>query len=341
MPKAPNSIYDAAKLGLHEEVIKQFGAGVEFSKEHLFDCAVQDFRTTKRTFGHIEILKFTYDLGLTPLSRIGWMNQPILCACAMYGNIELVEYILSKNKPEDAMSNAAIGNVDYFSEAENLRDIGKTFDKNGFTPLHYCASSSIGNSNAEKKTALTAISRILIENGVNPNIKIKNKLDLHPLFLCSWFGGNEEILKLLLQGGISQTDAGSVCIEFALEPHQRSGEPYYHIAECFLQAGWDINFKDGSNGRTLLHGAANRGSLKPTQWLLEHGADVAAIDGNGKTPLHVAAERNTSSSVIFLLLKHGAEINKADNFGRAPLFYAKQNNRAKVVRYLEENGARE
>ena len=341
MSNKPKSIYDAAKLGLFPDVRKQIEAGIEVSREHLFDCAVQDFRTIKRSAGHNEILKFIYDLGLTPSSRIGWMNQPVLCACAMYGNVELVEYILSKDNPDDAMSNAAIGNVDYFREPGNVQDIGKTFDKNGFTPLHYCAASSIGNSSAKKKAALTEIARILIDTGVNPHLKVRNKLELYPLFLCSWFGGNVEILKMLVQTGISQKDAGSACIEFALEPHQRSGEPYYHIAKALLQEGWDINFKDDPNDRTLLHGAANRGSLKLTKWLLEHGADVAALDGKGKTPLHVAAERNTSTSVIALLLEHGSEINKKDGLGRTPVFFAKQNNRAQVVRYLEENGARE
>jgi hypothetical protein len=92
MPNTSLPIDKAAKAGHFEDVKRQIEAGVSFSKEHLFDCAVQDYRTIKRNPGHNKILKYLYDLGMTPLSRIGWMNQPILCACAMYGNVELIEH---------------------------------------------------------------------------------------------------------------------------------------------------------------------------------------------------------------------------------------------------------
>lgn len=335
-----STILNYAKHGRFDDLKRLVDAGESFSKEEVFNSAVQDFRTVKRNFGHNQILKFVYDLGLTITSRIGWMNQPILCACAMYGNQELIEYIISKETPQDVFSNASLGNLPFFQQTKNIEGIESAFDQNGFNPLHYCAASSIGNIKSDKKRSLVEIASILVKCRVNSKLVVKNNIDLFPVILCAWFGGNELILEILIKQGVTQKQIGNLSIEFALEPHQRNGKPYFHIAQKFIELGWDINFID-STGRTLLHGSANRGSLKPTQWLLEHGANVNALDGNGKTPMHVASERNTTLGVIELLINYGSEINKRDNLGRTALFYAKLNNRNRVVEFLEGNGARE
>lgn len=341
MANASARISNAAKNGDFEEVKGLIRTGNPYPKEHLFDCALQDFRTIKRNAGHLKILKFLYDLGLTTASRVGWMDQPILCAAAMYGNLEIIHYILAKDVPKDVFNNAALGTIDFFRQSKNLVAIDQVIDKNGFNPLHYCASSAIGNKDSGRKKGLLAVAQVLTERGVDPCLLVRKNIDLSPVLLCSWFGGNEEILEVLIKRGITQQGIGNSCLEFAIEPHQRSGDPYYQVAEKFIRLGWDINFRPNSGDRTLLHGAANRGSLKPTKWLLGHGADVDSLDEKGKTPLHVAAERNTTTGVVEMLLKYGSDINRVDNFGKTPLFYAKRNGRTKVARYLEENGAKE
>jgi ankyrin repeat protein len=158
-----------------------------------------------------------------------------------------------------------------------------------------------------------------------------------PAFLCSWWGGNDEVMRLLLDHGGLPAERFQQVLEFSLEPHVRSGEPFYHIARVVLEYGFDIN---EVRGRTLLHGAANRGTIKAVRWLLENGADPNALDDQGRTPLHVCAERNTTTTVLKLLIAAGSDLNARDASGKTPLDHARAHKREQVVVYLCSLGAK-
>ena len=59
-----------------------------------------------------------------------------------------------------------------------------------------------------------------------------------------------------------------------------------------------------SRGRTALHLSSIRGTEEIMRLLLEHGADVSAVDLHGNTPLHYCGHIET----IQCLLDYGAEI---------------------------------
>jgi uncharacterized protein len=75
------------------------------------------------------------------------------------------------------------------------------------------------------------------------------------------------------------------------------------IAQTLFDAGADINAGGGAN--TPLHGAVQFGQAGMVAWLLEHGADVEALDYNGKTPLELAVAGN-HDAIADLLRTHGA-----------------------------------
>jgi ankyrin repeat protein len=146
-------------------------------------------------------------------------------------------------------------------------------------------------------------------------------------------------MRLLVERGGLKSERFHQTLEHTLEPHQRSGEPFYPIAELLVRrSGVDLNDR-GNQGRTLLHGAANRGTLKAVRWLLEHGADPNALDEHGRSPLHVCARRNTSTSVVRLLIEAGSDIGARDASGNTALDYAVENKRVKVVAFLAAAGA--
>ncbi|CEP01139.1 hypothetical protein PBRA_008451 [Plasmodiophora brassicae] len=61
--------------------------------------------------------------------------------------------------------------------------------------------------------------------------------------------------------------------------------------------------------------------------LIDHGADVDAVDGGGSTPLHYAAQYGRTD-IVEELLKSGANINRQNKQGRTPLHEAANWNRA-------------
>jgi hypothetical protein len=88
-------------------------------------------------------------------------------------------------------------------------------------------------------------------------------------------------------------------------------------------------------GRTLLHVAAHAWHLPLVRTLLAAGADANAGYDQG-TPLH-AAGGNTG--LLGLLLEHGADVNALDCYGRNPLAWALLYHDAEAVRFLAAHGA--
>ena len=72
--------------------------------------------------------------------------------------------------------------------------------------------------------------------------------------------------------------------------------------------------------------------------MLEHGADVHALDNNHLTPLHFIS-RHGDAVAARVLLEHGAVVDARDNQDSTPLHVASQNGNAEVAHMLLEYGA--
>lgn len=82
-----------------------------------------------------------------------------------------------------------------------------------------------------------------------------------------------------------------------------------------------------TDGRTALSWAANRGDIEAVGILLRFGADPNIPSLWGQVPLHWAAKNKGQNSCRILekLLEHGAEINAIDYWNRTALTYASGN----------------
>lgn len=339
--QAAGTVYlQAAKYGRVEVVELCLAAGYPMPAARVFEAALTDFVTVPRNPGHRRVLELALDQGLKWNHRIGWMKQPLLCECAMYGNAILVDRILRERPILDLFSAVSVGEVETVrTEARAGGEALRRRDANGFTALHYCASSALGLRDPLRKDALRTIARLLIEAGVKPDRQVDFQIPLRPVFLCCWFGGDEAILEMLVKAGADPRANGNSALEFALEPHQRSGEPFYHLAAKLLELGVDLRGTGPGSACLALHQAAWRGTLKAVRWLLEQGADPNRRDPEGRTPLHRAAQRNTTTGVVKLLLAQGAEVNARDHAGHTPLFHATEKGRVKVQDFLIQQGA--
>ena len=89
---------------------------------------------------------------------------------------------------------------------------------------------------------------------------------------------------------------------------------------------------------TPLHTATYFGHDAVTSILIEHGANVAAIDSNQQTPLHLAA-KSGHSTVTSILISHGAHMTDVDNNQQTPLHLAAKSGCTAIVSTLVEQGA--
>ena len=140
-----------------------------------------------------------------------------------------------------------------------------------------------------------------------------------------------------------------------LESRNRSGETPLLVAAGKLQveaaaslvnAGADVRAKN-RDGAMALHlciragtdDAARDGRTAMVKLLLEHGADVAAVDGQGRTALHFAAIKGRFE-LLDLLGRSGAVLAAQDQHGRTPLHDAAMHDHVSVIEWLVARGAK-
>jgi ankyrin repeat protein len=79
---------------------------------------------------------------------------------------------------------------------------------------------------------------------------------------------------------------------------------FKEIAELVFAHGAPINSSEG--GTTPLHGAVMFDQLEMAAWLLDHGANITALNFDNKSPLAVARD-NQQPAMIELLTARGAK----------------------------------
>mmetsp|Transcript_6996 Transcript_6996/g.12614 ORF Transcript_6996/g.12614 Transcript_6996/m.12614 type:complete len:185 (+) Transcript_6996:445-999(+) len=106
----------------------------------------------------------------------------------------------------------------------------------------------------------------------------------------------------------------------------------------FINKGAIVNYKFGTQERTLLHRAAWNGDVRIAHMLLCEGANINSKDKCRYTPLHVAAKKG-NHDVVEMLLDHEAKVDSKDSLQKTPLHLAVRNDREDIVRLLLERGA--
>jgi ankyrin repeat protein len=144
--------------------------------------------------------------------------------------------------------------------------------------------------------------------------------------------GERELVELLLQHGARVEDVTLWARWYYFK--------HYDIAKLLLERQAISPNHISWQRVTLLHDMAHEGDLQKVTLLLDHGADINAIDGEYRsTPLGIAS-RWGNRNMVRLLLARGADPNQAGAAWATPLAWAHTRGHADVASDLQHAGAR-
>lgn len=95
------------------------------------------------------------------------------------------------------------------------------------------------------------------------------------------------------------------------------------------------------DGATALHWAARTGNCEAIKLLLDHGADIDALDSGQMTPLQraIMSEPLKESPAAKLLLLHGSALENRNGFGETAIMCASSRGLTELVCLLDDAGA--
>ena len=158
-------------------------------------------------------------------------------------------------------------------------------------------------------------------------LSAKDKNGLGP-FTVAKYSGRGEIAAMLLEKGV-ELDVFAACMAGAGERAAELIENNPQLIQCYSHDGW-----------TPLHLACFFNQPAMAEMLIGKGAGVESRSSNAmkNTPLHAAAAGRSRESVR-ILIEHGADVNAIQEGGWTALHAASQNGDVEMVRLLIAGGA--
>jgi len=203
-------------------------------------------------------------------------------------------------------------------------------DRDGKKPTHYFFRRFFDFDEEERGELLPFLS-LLIEKGADITAPVCNGKTILQFALEKLDG---DLLYLLLGRGVGLPNIDKVGRRVNELPDEPSG---IEMVQFFLESGGDVNV-DLGEGRKLVHVAAGQADVALLTLLIEHDADVCAVDHEGDQPIHyfiynhLRRDENSSRQfldaevdvigILRLLLDNGVDVNVPSSEGKQLIHYA-------------------
>jgi ankyrin repeat protein len=345
LPSGETPLMTAARSGKVDAVMPllERGAGLETKESVRGQTALM----WAAADGHTAVVKLLMEKGADVRARSKSGFSPLLFA-AQRGDQATTTLLLSAGVDiNDAASNGMTALVlavagDHIPYAQFLLDHGANPKLGpGYTALHLAAATEGHVEGAEGEEdggggsgglwgpQKQAFIESLIAHGADVNAKASRApkgtgtAGATPFFLAAWAADPDTMRQLVAHGADPKiaTPQGTTPLMVAAGILRQAGGPNVsqvralEAVKLCVQWGNDVKAASASHGDTALHGAAYRGmhgGEEIARFLLEHGANVNAVNKRGWTPLMIAeglyfsTYNTTNTATVDVLRKAGA-----------------------------------
>jgi ankyrin repeat protein len=281
----------------------------------------------------LESIKYLLEQKGNDVNKLTHDSRTYVYWAANRGNLELVEYLLSKGAKVDMedshgaspMGFAAGGGqtntkiYDAFIKAgadvkavnrdgANLLLLAITNDKD-LTLTNYFVSKglSLQSKDAAGNTAFNYVART----------------------------GNIPLLKSLVEKGVKYTDNAMIMAAQGARGAATTLDVYQYLESLKIKPT-----VMNSNGENVLHILARKPNQKEIiAYFISKGVNPAQADNDGNTPFINAAASNRDTAIIAQLLANTKNIDQANKKGLSALALAVRGNSPEIVKYLLDKGA--
>ena len=243
--------------------------------------------------GYTEVLEFLLKQGADPMIADDNGNFPRHTA-SHKGQLKCVEMLLSHRV-----------NVDVLNRKNR-------------TPLHLAVSAD-----------QLEVARLLIQRGANVNHRSKNSMSYLYIACCH---GNIKMVELLIEhGSIINIPLRNV----SNSPlHVAATNGYHKVISLLIQHGAHLECKDEKF--SALYTAIHHERLEAVDVLLDAGAKVNfAVPEVKQTALHLTVHKHKTLDYISRLIDHGANLDAVEKSGLTALHFAAIADNVKVAEYLQ------